>query len=107
MRSMRQLRLFSKGEDLTVATAGARWTDCDSARLIADFRRARMGQSAHPESVRREVSQLRSVMREAGAVDDAVTIRTLFADLDLIARVLREPQVPIARSTGRTRLLAV
>jgi integrase len=34
-------------------------------------------------------------------------LRALFADLDLIARVLREPTSLIARSTGRARLLAV
>ena len=104
---MRQLPLFSQKSDPAVTPSGASRSDPDSARLIADFRHARLGQGAHPQSVRREVSQLRSVVREAGAVGHAVTLRTLFADLDLIARVLREPQVPIARATGRVRLLAV
>jgi integrase len=71
------------------------------------FQHSRLAQGAHAQSVRREVSQLRAVMREAGRDGYPVPIRALVADLDLVARALREPASPIARSTGRARLVAV
>ena len=48
-------------------------------------------------------TQLRAIMREAGADGQSATLRAFFTDLDRIASVLREPQVPIARSSGRAR----
>ncbi len=82
-------------------------TDVDSELLLDRFRDARLAEGAHAQSVRREVSQLRAVIREAGGAGQPVTLRELVADLDLLARVLCEPRAAIARSTGRTRLLAV
>jgi integrase len=81
--------------------------DADSEQLLARFRDSRLAEGAHAQSVRREVSQLRAVMREASSRGQRVTLRALLADLDLIARVLCEPAAPISRSTGRARLLAV
>ena len=46
-------------------------------------------------------------MREAGALGQPAALGGIFADLGLVARTLREPQVPIARTTGRARLVAV
>jgi integrase len=107
MPSANQLDLFSVPSDRAVSSADAYRPDADSERFIASFRNARLSQGAHSQSVRREVSQLRAVMREAGTAAKPVALPILFADLDLLARVLREPQVPIARSTGRGRLVVV
>ena len=104
---MTQLSLFSADAESARPAAGACRPDAESECLLASFQNLRLGQGAHAESVRREVSQLRSVMREAGAGGQSIPLRSLFADPDLVARVLREPAVLIARSTGRARLLAV
>ena len=53
------------------------------------------------------MSQLRAVMREAGVEGQPAALWGLFADLGLVARVLCEPRMQIARSTGRARLVAV
>jgi integrase len=103
---MSQLQLFSLASDTVSAPAEARSPDADSARLLGAFRETRLVQGASPHSVRREVSQLRAIIREAQAVDPSVTPPTLLANIHLVACVLREPHVPIARSTGRARLLA-
>lgn len=81
--------------------------DADSEQLLASFRDARLAEGAHAQSGRREVSQLRALMREAGSAGEPGTLRELVADLDLLPRVLSEPRATIARSTGRARLLAV
>jgi integrase len=99
---MNQLSLFSTGADRAAVRP-----DADSEHLLGQFQAARLAEGAHPQSVRREVSQLRAVMREAGGGVQPVALRALFADLGLIARVLCEPSTPIARTTGRARLLAV
>lgn len=39
--------------------------------------------------------------------DSGVTLRTLLANIELLAPALRAPAASISRSTGRTRLLAV
>jgi len=46
-------------------------------------------------------------MREAGTERQPASLRALFADIRLLARVVCEPRVPIARSTGHARLLAI
>jgi integrase len=104
---MSQLPLFSVATNADSVSAEAREIDADTEGLLAAFQHARWAQGASSPSVRREVSQIRAVMREAQRVDPSVALKILVADPDLIARVLREPQVPISRSTGRTRLLAV
>ena len=60
------------------------------------FRRARAETGAHPRSVAREVSQLRSLAREAGTADAPVPLATLFADLETVAHALSVPRIPIA-----------
>ena len=102
-----QLPLFSRAPNTDAAPAEARSPDAGTERLLAAFRDARLAQEASPQSVRREVSQLRAVVREAHAVDPSVSLRVLLSDLGLIARTLSEPLAPIARATGRARLLAV
>ena len=61
----------------------------------------------HPRSAARDVSQLRSVSREAGVPDAPMPLAKLVADVREIARVLSEPRTMVARSTGRARLLAI
>jgi integrase len=75
--------------------------------LLATFEDARIAEGTHPRSARREVSQLRSLLREAGAGDPTVTLQALLRRVDLLAQALREPSIMISRSTGRARLLAV
>jgi len=101
-----QLPLFSEAHSAD-SQIDTHQREPESERLLVLFRDSRLVQGAHPQSVRREVFQLRAVMREAGAEGRPVALGALFADLALIARVLREPRAPIARSTGRARLLAV
>lgn len=104
---MSQLPLFSTASAPSESPHDPPRPDCDSQRLLTTFSSARLAEGAHQQSVRREVSQLRAIMWEARAGDPSVTVRTLFGNLDLIARVLREPQAPIGRSTGRSRLVAL
>jgi integrase len=104
---MSQLPLFSQASDTGVQLDSSARSDPDSVRLLAAFRHARLEEGAHPESARREVSQLRAVIREAGLDGQPSAIRALFSNLDLIARVLREPVATISQETGRARLRAV
>lgn len=103
---MSQLPLFSQKVDLSPASIDQRVTIDDSASLLTMFESVRMAEGAHPRSVKREVSQLRALVREARAVVTTATIRTLFGEPGLLAQVLREPTTMIARSTGRAHLLA-
>lgn len=66
----------------------------------------RIARLAHPRTVAREISQLRSLLRASAHVGGPQTLRSLSADIDCVAHILREPPQPIARSTGRTRLIA-
>jgi len=102
-----QLALFSSDAGSTVTTDGLLRPDNDSERLLATFQDARVTEGAHHRSSKREAGQLRVLLREARTVDPASTLRTLFADLELLARLLREPVTIISRSTGRVRLLAI
>src|SRR5687767_1482561 len=103
---MKQLDLFDRVSGSLQATACGHRPDPDTVGLLAHFRSTRAAEGAHPRSVGREVSQLRALVREAGTVDPAVTLRTVLADLELLAHSLREPTAAISRSTGRARLLA-
>jgi integrase len=107
MSSMSQLTLFSSETDAAPPTSGSCRLDPVSERLLASFQDVRLAQGAHPRSARRETSQIRAVMRDAGMQESPTPLRDVFADPSAIARALTEPTVPIARSTGRTRLLAV
>jgi len=80
--------------------------DEGSELLLARFREIRAGTGAHPRSIAREVSQLRSLAREAGRGSTPLPLVDLFHDLNALARVLCEPSLPISRSTGRVRLIA-
>src|SRR4051794_2670836 len=104
---MDQLALFDARLIGTARDAGRMRLDTGSERLLATYRAVRLAEGANASSVAREVSQLRGVAREAGTPDEPAALRMLCADLTLVAEVLREPRSAIARSTGRTRLLAV
>ena len=99
---MQQLPLLSVGPDMAATGADRGPLDPDSERLLDTYRAARLAEGA-ARSVTREVSQLRAVAREAGHTDEPAALRMLFADLALVAQVLREPKAAIARSTGRAR----
>jgi integrase len=81
-------------------------SEAQSEALLVEFRSARLRAGAHPQSVRREVSQLRSIAREARHFVRGLTMATLVVDLATAARALCEPRTRISRSTGRTRLIA-
>lgn len=100
---MRQLSLFDRE---TEPHARPLVLDAESEQLIQDFGKQRACQGASRQSVLREISQLRSIARECGAPGPPLPIAAVFADVALIARVLREPSAPISRATGRARLLA-
>src|SRR5829696_8478204 len=102
---MQQLALFDRPRSGD-GQAGDAMADADSARLLEVFQTARLAEGAHPRSVKREVSQLRALNREAGRAVQPSDLRTLFADSELLARLLREPAAAITRATGRARLLA-
>lgn len=104
---MRQLPLFSQAAARAERMTDRGPLDAESERLLSTFGALRLAQGAHFQSVRRELSQVRAVAREGGLTDGPASLAMVFADLDLIARVLREPKATIARSTGHTRLLAV
>ena len=99
---MRQLSLFDDSRP-------ARYRgplDAESERYLQAFVEERLRQGASRRSVLREVSQIRSLARECGSRDRRLPLATVFADVKLIAKVLREPSNPISRSTSRTRLVA-
>jgi integrase len=100
---MRQLSLFDRETEPHARPLGL---DAESEQLIQDFGKQRACQGASSRSVLREISQLRSIARECGAPGPPLSIAAVFADVALIARVLREPSAPISRATGRARLLA-
>ena len=104
---MSQLPLFSHTAIPTGPPRVRCRLDAESERLLATFLKARLAQGAGRQSVRREVSQLRAVLREASAAGQPGALDGVFANLALVARVLREPASLIARSTGRARLVAV
>jgi integrase len=102
---MKQLALIR--EAAPSGTAVSLRSDDDAGRLLALYQQMRTAEGAHPRSVKREIGQLRALMHEAEAADPTLTLRTLVSDLDILARLLREPVTMISRSTGRARLLAV
>lgn len=103
---MHQLSLF-RVHSSAVGTRGTRGPlDPASEHLLRIYRAERGAALAHPRSVAREVSQLRSIARESNGAQTPVPLAILFADLERVARILREPARPIARSTGLARLVA-
>jgi integrase len=103
---MTQLTRFGSDWDAMTTGVDSLRPDDDSERLLVTFEDARIADGAHPRSARREAGQLRALLREAGSVGQRTTLRALFADLDLLARLLLEPATAISRSTGCVRLLA-
>lgn len=102
-----QLRLFEPPPASEVSRARcAAKLDADSEALLEAFRQARAQGGAHPKTVLREVSQLRSLGRSSG-LDGERLLRHLFENVPVLARCLREPPEAISLSTGRARLVAV
>jgi integrase len=81
--------------------------DQESEAWLKLFSHVRLAEGAHPRSVTREVSQLRSLAREAGFNEMSTSLSVLIKDPVAIARALLEPTQLISRSTGRARLVAV
>lgn len=100
---MHQLALF----DAPLSPAARPKFDPTSLALLQRFRAERLAERAHPRSVQREISQIRSLAREAGADGCPRPLAQLIEDLPCVARVLTEPVSAIARSTGRSRLIAI
>ncbi len=103
---MHQLPLFRVHLTAEGARRGRGPLDAASEHLLRIYRAERDAALAHPRSIAREVSQLRSIARESNGERTPVPLAILFADLERVAHVLREPVRPIARSTGLARLLA-
>ncbi len=101
---MSQLILF--GDDAGASSA-RNPLDATSERLLREYGQMRSNQGASQQSVRREISQLRSVARACGRPDTPCAIEKAFKDVPLVARALREPSVPISQATGRARFIAV
>src|SRR4051812_46490487 len=104
---VKQLTLFDQAAPSVIIVTSPARPDDNSADLLAMFQTSRTVEGAHARSVKREVDQLRALVREADGIGQSVTIRMLAEDVGLLARLLREPATMISRSTGRARLLAV
>lgn len=101
---MSQLPLFDEDAG---ASSARNPLDAASERLLREYGQKRSHQGASSQSVRREISQLRSVARACGGAGTPRAIENAFNRVSLVARALREPSVPIAQATGRARLIAV
>lgn len=98
----RQLSFF---EQSVLPAAKRTGLGSDSDALLHEFRTARLLAGANAESVRREVSQLRALAREAGRHEPA-SLAQLANDLGAVARALSEPRTSGSRSTTLARLAA-
>ncbi len=101
MPSATQLQLFSSAAPRCDPGSPPREV---SERLLEAFHQARLAAGAHPRSVGREISQLRSLARDAELRGNPSTFEALASDMALVARLLLDPATPIARATGRARL---
>lgn len=79
----------------------------ESECWLETFRAARVHDGAHPRSVAREVSQLRSLTREVWTGDNNDSVILLITEPHLVAHALCEPRRPVSRSTANTRFVAV
>ncbi len=103
---MLQLSLFEPGQPEEVASQPEPTPVHCSEELLDIFQTARLNSGAHQRTVAREVSQLRSIARESRSTGGPSELTELFSDLKFVANALIEPSTPIARSTGRARLIA-
>lgn len=81
--------------------------DAESEQLIQQFRSVRLSAGAQVNSVAREASQLRSVVRSACRRFGSITLADLCADPHRLSDALSFPPTEIARSTARARVVAV
>jgi len=99
-----QLRLFDSPATAKIpARADREKLDGESEALLRRYRDARLATGAHPRTVSREVSQVRSLARARG---DSMPLVELFAEAGTLAQALLQPAATIAASTGRSRLIA-
>lgn len=104
---MKQLELFDKDRNASASLIDADHSGIpEDHELLAMFEAARLAEGAHPRTVQREISQLRSICREAASISGSKPLTDVFCDVKLLAAVLSIPKVPIARSTGHSRLIA-
>jgi integrase len=101
-----QLPLFDSEEALRPSRPERGVLDAASEGLLRAFAQARDAERAHPRSVARDLSQLRALVRASREVGGPDRLETLVTEVRALAWVLREPPTPIARSTGRARLIA-
>ena len=81
--------------------------DRDSEALLVAFGCAREAEGASTRSAIREMSQIRSVLRELAATGGPVPAARLAAVPERLAGVLCEPAAVVALSTARSRYVAV
>src|SRR5688572_11301716 len=81
--------------------------DPESERVLSEYAAKRSEQGMSDASVRRECSQLRSVVHACASPEVSLTLVDVMVDMPLIGQALREPPTPISERTGRARLAAV
>lgn len=104
---MEQLPLFNSKVTETSSMVARGPLDAESECWLETFQANRMRDGAHPRSVAREVSQLRSLAREVSNYCCGGSITLLVIEPGLVARALLKPLNPVSQSTGRSRLIAV
>ncbi len=77
-----------------------------TTQLLDEYRERRQREGAGVHTIKRELSQLRSIARESEALGGPRELADLFIDLRAVAAVLVEPTSIVSRSTNRTRLIA-
>ncbi len=102
--SLIQLPLFAPSDCAGAGRPARGRLDPVSEDALRTFSEARRAAGAHPQSVARDISQLRAIVRASVDLEGPTTLGALARDVPALARVLREPPVPIARTTGRARL---
>src|ERR1043165_4103107 len=80
--------------------------DDESAQLLEQFSGARREHGASPESVRREVSVLRTLARQASVTKRGASLPPLLNEPRRAAELFVEPPDSVAQSTVRARYVA-
>src|SRR4051812_45535079 len=99
---MTQLTLFDHAASTAIVAPSPVQPIDDSERLLAAFQKSRAAEGAHPRSVRREVGQLRALVRNAESAGRSVMLRMLVEDVDLPARLLRGGDDDLALDRARS-----
>lgn len=80
--------------------------DPSSEALLTKYAQARILTDAHPHTIAKDVSQLRSLAHASATMNQRHTLVDIFADVSLVAAVLNTPPSTISRSTAHARLCA-